>query len=154
MEPKFKAFRDGILTVNTGIGLMFILIFRLVGIYIEGYNNQMTSNDTVLLAAVAVVGLSLNAGVIFWGYRKYKKNRLPFKKDRKTKLLTYTEVAASFVCFSLLGATVYSSIISYYGFRTTIILLAGLIAFVFMTLLYYDSLPEQVVYESSLASFA
>jgi hypothetical protein len=144
MDPKFKAFRDGIITVNTGIGILFLLIFRLVGIYIEGLNNQMTFSDTVLLAAVAVAVLGLNVGVILWGYRKYKKNRLAFKKDRRTKLLTYTEITSSLVCFSLFGATVYASLSAYYSFNTTVLLLAGLMAFLFMTLLYYDSLPEQV----------
>jgi hypothetical protein len=69
-----------------------------VGVYIEGYN-QMTFSDNVLLAAVAVVVLGLNVGVIFWGYRKYRRNRLSFKKDRKTKLLTYTEVATQHCMF-------------------------------------------------------
>jgi hypothetical protein len=152
MDQKFKAFRDGILTVNTGIGIMLILIFRLIGIYIVRSNNQIIYNDTFLLAAVAALGLSINVGVIFWGYRKYRKNRLPFKKDRKTKLLTYTEIGSSLVCFSLLGAAIYSSISAYYGLNSMILMLVGLMAFVFMTVLYYDSLPEQVVDQASIES--
>jgi hypothetical protein len=145
MDPKFKDFHDGILTMNTGIGLMFILIFRFVGIYIEGINNQITFDGTVLSVAVAIVVLSLNVGAIFWGYHKYRKNRLLFKKDRKTKLLTYTEVASSVVCFSLLSVAVYVSLFAYYSFNSFVLFLVGLMAFVFMTLLYYDALPEQVV---------
>jgi hypothetical protein len=152
MDPKFNAFRDGILTVNTGIGVLFLMVFRLVGIYIEGYEYHRTFNDTVLLVVVAIVVLSLNIGFIFWGYRKYKKNRLPFKKDRKTKLLTYTEIASSLVCFSLFGTGVYASLSAYYSFNTMVLLLAGLMAFVFMILLYYDSLPEQVADQSPIES--
>jgi hypothetical protein len=150
MDPKFKDFRDGILTVNTGIGIMFLLIFRLIGIYLVRSNNQIIYNDTFLLAAVAAIGLSINVGVIFWGYRKYRKNRLPFKKDRKTKLLTYTELTTSIVCFSLLGAAVFSSLTSYES--GMIFFFAGLMVFVFMALLYYDSLPEQVAAPTSIES--
>jgi hypothetical protein len=112
----------------------------------------MIYDDTVLLVAVAFVSLSLNVGVIFWGYRKYRKNRLPFKKDRRTKLLTYTEIASSLVCFSLFGAAVYASLSAYYSLNSMVLLLVGLMAFVFMVLLYYDSLPEQVVDQSSIES--
>lgn len=143
MDPKFKAFSNSIYTLLSGIGLFFLWLLNLAHSS-QHYTSQMTFNETITwaLANIAILGLCI--GEIAWGIHKFRKNRLPFKKDRETKIMTYMEVSTSVVFFSLLAAAVYVSFTAYYSINLMILIGAALVAALLMIVMYYDFLPEQV----------
>lgn len=139
MDPKFKAFRNGIHKIHSALAFTFLLLFFLIST--PPKISAFDISNTVLY----LVGLAACIGIIIWETRKFKQNRLPFKQDRRTKALTFTALATSFVSFTLLGAAIVIRVFHYYSFNPFIPLLLGVVAYIFATVMYEDFLPEQVV---------
>jgi hypothetical protein len=144
MDPKFKAFRDSIVYLVFGLFLIpcsFVFLTtpirqeNLTGLFLNG------------AFFFSLAGLS-----IVWGIRKFKKSRLPFKKDRRTKALTITEFVVGAVTFIILAVAAYFRIFYFYRFEGIVFGLVGLVAYIVFFVMLYDFLPEQVADESVIVA--
>jgi hypothetical protein len=93
---------------------------------------------------LSIVLLALCIGIIIWEISKFKQKRLPFKQDRRTKVLTVTALSTSVASFSLLSAFIVLRALQYFGLNLAILLVLGVVGFIVASVMYEDFLPEQV----------
>ena len=90
MDPKFKAFRNSIHKIHFSIAGVFLFLFF-----------SILHFSSSLVYAYILVGLPLCTGFLVWEISNFKEKRLPFKQDKRTKVLTFTALTTSIVSFSL-----------------------------------------------------
>jgi hypothetical protein len=139
MDPNFKVFSNSIYGIFSGIMHLILLVFILAGSIDIPYIPQWP----LYFAVLALVGSAMGVGFLVWDIRKFKQNRLPFKKDKRTKLMTIGELTMSIVSFSLFGAAAFIRVTHYYNIMF-ILLLAGIVTFILAAVMFHDFLPEQV----------
>lgn len=101
-SPKCKAFVGGIVLAYCGVIGFFYGYF-----YLAGYSDMLLSNYASRFYHITMVMFGLSGFFVLWGAWQYKRNKLPFKTDRTTKIVTYTELGVSIAGFSLLGVGAY-----------------------------------------------
>jgi hypothetical protein len=144
MDSRFKAFRDGIGGIISGI--LFIPLTLLI------LSNSIHTGNIINVALVGVFFASIGIASLLRGIWKFKQNRIPFKKDRRTKILTITELVTGIVSLCLLLAAAFFQISCYFSFEGIMCMLGGLVVCIVFIIMVYDFLPEQVADEGPIAS--
>ena len=141
MDPKFKAFRNSIHKIHFSIAGIFLFLFF-----------SILHFSSSLVYAFILVGLPLCTGFLVWEISNFKEKRLPFKQDKRTKVLTFTALTTSIVSFSLIGTTIVLLAFDYFSFNYGLTLVLGVVGFIVASVMYEDFLPEQVVAEYVVGS--
>jgi hypothetical protein len=102
MDPKFKLFSGGIFQILFGIFIFFQGCWGLARISDYVYSDYALS--FYVFAAIVFV---LSGGLVFWGFRRCRQNKLNFKTDLKTRIMTYAELTVTITGFSLFGIASY-----------------------------------------------
>jgi hypothetical protein len=167
MEPAKKSLIAGINRIYLGV------FFFLQGFwFLAGYSDAIYSNYAANFFFYLAIVVALPGFLIFLGVRQYRRYRLHFKTDKKTKRMTYAELATSITGFSLFGISAYAMSIfdssnpdllrdfnqrhiphPYQGISFILFILAFLIIFAALVMNYYF-LPKQITDEPKTESSA
>jgi hypothetical protein len=139
--------------------------------FLATYSDLIYSDYMVNFFFFAVIIMVLSFFIVFLGIRQCRRYRHYFKTDKKTKIMTYAELAVSVSGFSIFGIAVYLKSIfdpsnpnlsigdinkrnilhpyqwSAFGF----LLLAFLVLFIALSMYYYF-LPKQIADEPNIES--
>jgi hypothetical protein len=165
MESGKKSFITGINRIYFGV------FFFLQGCwFLASFSDAIYSNYALNFFFYLAIVVALSGLIIFLGVRQYRRYRLYFKTDKKTKMMTYAEWATSITGFSLFGIGAYVRSIfdssnpdllgdfnqrdiphPYQVISVTLFILAFLIIFAALVLNYYF-LPKQIADEPKTES--
>jgi hypothetical protein len=165
MQSRSKLFRDSIFRILFGVYSFFQGWYMLAG-----FSDAIYSDIAVTFWFGIVVVISVVLFVLLWSIRDYKRNKLPFKTDKKTKAMTYSELAVSITGFSFFGIAAFARSIfdplspdlaknlnmrhilhPYSGLAFWMVLLGFLFVGI-SYVLYYSFLPKQIIDEGSIPS--
>jgi hypothetical protein len=158
MNPKLKPFNDSIAGILFGIQVFFQGCWLLAG-----QSDYLISDYAFEFYVFAVIVVALSGAITFYYVWKYRQNKLFFRVDQKTKLMSCAETATAATAFSLFAVAAYFKSIfdpsnpsllqgdvnkreiihPYQWLSLEFMLLAYLLLFVSLAL-FYVFLPKQV----------